>query len=198
MQEIILAAAGPTSASQGSGCVSLYDIHTGTSLVSFKQTSAGVHGTTTVATKNEQGGLVLAAQSEKSLLNVYTYQKVADYFFFRLMIGSLTLMQDQLHMRIVVPEKLSCIATDTWGHLCAAGTQSGRVYMWEVCYQFLVYRQSLLMKPQMCSGILFNSFEAHYRRITTLKFTPDGSALISCSEDSGISVWSIPRYDYIS
>jgi pre-rRNA-processing protein IPI3 len=40
---------------------------------------------------------------------------------------------------------------------------------------------------------MYNSWEAHYRQVTVLRFTPDGEALLSGSEDSGISVWSIFR-----
>jgi|SRR5216683_1935250 len=40
---------------------------------------------------------------------------------------------------------------------------------------------------------MYNSWEAHYRRITVLRFTPDGEALLSGSEDSGITVWSVFR-----
>lgn len=38
---------------------------------------------------------------------------------------------------------------------------------------------------------MFNSFDAHYRRINILKFTSDGLGLISGSDDSGVSVWSV-------
>ena len=40
---------------------------------------------------------------------------------------------------------------------------------------------------------MYNSWEAHYRRITVLRFTPDGEALLSGSDDSGITVWSVFR-----
>ncbi len=40
---------------------------------------------------------------------------------------------------------------------------------------------------------MYNSWDAHYRQINVLKFTYDGAALISGSEDSGASVWSISR-----
>lgn len=46
---------------------------------------------------------------------------------------------------------------------------------------------------QVASGILFNTFEAHYRRVSVLKFTRDGDALISGSEDSSVSVWLMSR-----
>jgi pre-rRNA-processing protein IPI3 len=40
---------------------------------------------------------------------------------------------------------------------------------------------------------MYNSWEAHYRRVTVLRFTPDGEALLSGSDDSGITVWSVFR-----
>lgn len=46
---------------------------------------------------------------------------------------------------------------------------------------------------QISSGILFNSWDAHYRRVNVLKFTNDGSALISGSEDSSVNVWLVQR-----
>ncbi|KAG6867992.1 hypothetical protein C0993_008599 [Termitomyces sp. T159_Od127] len=65
---------------------------------------------------------------------------------------------------------------DLRGTYCAGGTAQGRIYFWEVA-----------------SGILYNSWDAHYRQVTVLRFTSDGSALISGSEDSGVSVWSVSR-----
>lgn len=46
---------------------------------------------------------------------------------------------------------------------------------------------------QIASGILFNSFEAHYRRVSVVQFTHDGAGLISTSDDSSVSVWSMSR-----
>jgi len=40
---------------------------------------------------------------------------------------------------------------------------------------------------------MYNSWEAHYRQVTVLRFTPDGEALVSGSDDSGITVWSVFR-----
>ena len=34
-------------------------------------------------------------------------------------------------MKIVLPEKVSCIALDPTGDFCAAGTSQGRMYLWE-------------------------------------------------------------------
>ncbi|KAF7323161.1 WD40 repeat-like protein [Mycena chlorophos] len=84
--------------------------------------------------------------------------------------------KDQINSKTVLPEKLSCIAVDHAGEYLAGGTLQGRIYIWE-----------------LSSGILFNAWDAHYRKITVLKFSNDGSALLSGSEDSGVSVWSVPR-----
>lgn len=56
---------------------------------------------------------MLAAQPDKSILNVYNFQK------------------DQLALKIVLPEKLSAIAVDPRGEFCAGGTVQGRIFLWE-------------------------------------------------------------------
>ncbi|KAJ8094611.1 Pre-rRNA-processing protein ipi3 [Marasmius tenuissimus] len=157
-QEIILCATASSSTSTGSGSISLHDFKNGAILASFKQTNAASNCTAYVASKQSQGGFLLAAQPDKSLLHHYNFQK------------------DQISLKIVLPEKLSCIALDPKGDFCAAGTSQGRIYLWEVS-----------------SGILYNSWDAHYRQVNVLRFTRDGNALISGSDDSSISVWSVSR-----
>lgn len=85
-------------------------------------------------------------------------------------------VQDQIALKTVLPERLTCLAADTRGLLCAGGTAQGRIYLWE-----------------LASGIMCHSWEAHYRAVSVLRFTPDGNALVSGSEDAGVSVWSISR-----
>jgi pre-rRNA-processing protein IPI3 len=46
---------------------------------------------------------------------------------------------------------------------------------------------------QVASGILYNSWEAHYRKINVIKFTQDGAAIITGSEDSAVHVWQLSR-----
>ncbi|KAF7370878.1 Pre-rRNA-processing protein IPI3 [Mycena sanguinolenta] len=155
LRETILCAATPST---GPGAIAIHDLQTGSTLASFKQTNAALHGTAVVQSQDGQGGFLLAVQHDKSIMNVYNFQK------------------DQISLKIVLPEKLSCIALDHSGAYCAGGTSQGRIYLWEVA-----------------SGILFNSWDAHYRQVTVLKFTHDGAALLSGSEDSGVSVWSVSR-----
>lgn len=73
IQEAIFCA---TSATAGPGSISLHDIRTGTPLASFKHSNAPVHCTAFVETSNAQGGFILAAQPDKSILNLYNFQKV--------------------------------------------------------------------------------------------------------------------------
>ncbi|KAI0343214.1 pre-rRNA-processing protein IPI3 [Trametopsis cervina] len=158
LQELVLCATQPSSSSSGPGTISLHDIQTGTTLASFKQTSAALHSTAVVNTSNGQGGFMLAVQSDKAIMNVYHFQK------------------DQLAQKIVLPEKISCIAVDPKGTYCAGGTSQGRIYLWEVA-----------------SGIMYNAWDAHYRQIKVLRFTQDGAALLSGSEDSGVGVWAMSK-----
>ncbi|KAI0046012.1 WD40 repeat-like protein [Auriscalpium vulgare] len=157
LQEVIVCASVPPSQG-GSGAITIHDIQTGSSLASFKQTNASTHCMDVINTRARQGGLLLAAQPDKSILNVYNFQK------------------DQIALKIVLPERMSCLAVDREGLYCAGGTAAGRIYFWEIA-----------------SGILYNSWEAHYRQVSVLRFTPDGSALLSGSEDSAVSVWSVSR-----
>ncbi|KAI0675497.1 WD40 repeat-like protein [Trametes maxima] len=158
LNESILCATAPSASGSGPGALSLHDIQTGTSLASWKQTSANTHCTVVVQSRDGQGGFALAAQQDKSIMNVYNFQK------------------DQLALKIVLPEKLTAIASDPRGKYCAGATAQGRIFLWEIA-----------------SGIMYNSWDAHYRQINVLRFTQDAAALLAGSEDSGVSVWSVPR-----
>lgn len=55
-----------------------------------------------------------------------------------------------------------------------------------------------LTPPQIASGSLLASFDAHYRAITTLSFTPCSTLLLTASEDSSTSTWSVARLTDLS
>lgn len=76
LQETILLATQPPAGS-GSGSLVLHDIQTGAALTSWKQTNAGAHCNALVP-GGPLGGALLAAQPDKAILNVYTFQKVRD------------------------------------------------------------------------------------------------------------------------
>ena len=76
LQEVVLCTTSPTPSNAGPGSISLHDIQTGATLASFKQTSAGSRCTAVSQTRDGQGGFMLAAQPDKSIMNVYNFQKV--------------------------------------------------------------------------------------------------------------------------
>ena len=73
LQETLLCATLPT---QGAGAIVLHDMQTGAALVSFKQTSASSRCTAVVPSTGALGGVLLSAQADKAILNVYSFQKV--------------------------------------------------------------------------------------------------------------------------
>ncbi|CAE6382236.1 unnamed protein product [Rhizoctonia solani] len=112
LQETLLCALGPVSGS-GTGHLALHDLKTGTSLAIYKQNTSAVHNVSVVESQNGQGGYIISSQADKPILNVYHFQK------------------DQLAQRIVLPERMTCVASDSRGNYCAAGTANGRIYLWE-------------------------------------------------------------------
>ncbi|RUS26831.1 WD40-repeat-containing domain protein [Jimgerdemannia flammicorona] len=68
--------------------------------------------------------------------------------------------------------KLVTIAASNRGTYCAGGTEAGKIYVWEIS-----------------TGNLLRSFDAHYKRVSVLRFASDDSALVSGSEDAGVNVW---------
>lgn len=77
LQEVILCSTSSQQPTVGAGAIAIHDIQTGAILASFKQTNAGPKGVAVLESKSTQGGFMLAAQSDKSIMNVYNYQKVS-------------------------------------------------------------------------------------------------------------------------
>jgi len=158
-------------------CTNIYDLQTGSSIASFSLPPAVPHATAVLPSKNGLGGLILSTAAAKPVLHVYSFQKVCPLFFFPIyQVSSFLAFQNQPLHTMVLPEKMTCLDVDHSATWCAAGTPSGRVYLWE-----------------LASGSLFKSFAAHYRGITTLRFHSDAQTFVTGSEDSVVSIWSIPR-----
>ena len=75
------------------------------------------------------------------------------------------------------------------GHSCWPDLPLGG----ETPFSFRVRYLLIYFRLQTASGILYNSWDAHYRQVNVLRFTTDGAALISGSDDSGVNVWSVSR-----
>lgn len=102
-------------------------------------------------------GLVAAMESDKPVISVYTWQR------------------DQPIARLVLPQKMRCLALSPCGTYLAAGAPDGRLCVWDVG-----------------TGALLTSLEVHYRAVTVLRWTPDSAALVTASEDARVCVWSLP------
>ncbi|WFD45209.1 Pre-rRNA-processing protein ipi3 [Malassezia psittaci] len=102
------------------------------------------------------GGFCATIDQDKAVLNVFSYQK------------------DQPIARIVLPQKMVCIALAPIGNFLAAGSEDGRLYLWD-----------------LGTGALLSCFEAHYRAIRSVEFSPDSAAIASGSDDGRVCVWSL-------
>ena len=78
-EQVIVSASAPISGSQF-GSVLFHDISAGTPLASFKLSTAAKHSTAIVSSTGSEGGLIFAVQSDKPLLNVYSFQKVIGLY----------------------------------------------------------------------------------------------------------------------
>ncbi|KAF9583077.1 Pre-rRNA-processing protein ipi3 [Lunasporangiospora selenospora] len=145
-----------TSSDVADGTAYLWNLHTGSVLGSFKQNVCPMQSLALVNNHRNMGNLFLSAQADKGMMHVYSYQK------------------DQVHLKFPLPDKLVCLATSTRGTYCAGGTESGRVYIWEIA-----------------TGILHRVFDAHYKRVTVLRFSSDDTVMFSGSEDSVAHVWMV-------
>lgn len=94
----------------------LWDIRSGTVVFSLKQNMVPKNGAARVPLPwaPARTGLVLSAQTDKAIINSYSWQK------------------DQVHAKSMCPEKIITVAVSHQGIYCAGGTQSGKIYIWEV------------------------------------------------------------------
>jgi WD40 repeat protein len=83
-------------------------------------------------------------------------------------------VKDQRVKRYVLNGKPTAICATKCGSFVAVGFQSGDVTIWE--------RSTGKMRAQ---------FNAHFKRVVKMTFTSDGSSLITCSEDTVVSAWSV-------
>ncbi|WFD32921.1 Pre-rRNA-processing protein ipi3 [Malassezia sp. CBS 17886] len=102
-------------------------------------------------------GVAVALDDEKAVLSVYSWKK------------------DQPMARLVLPQKMSCVALSPEGTFLACGSPDGRLFVWD-----------------MRSGALLASLEAHYRAVSAVRWTSDSAAVVTGSADARICVWSLP------
>ncbi|KAG0360104.1 WD40-repeat-containing domain protein [Gamsiella multidivaricata] len=82
--------------------------------------------------------------------------------------------KDQVYMKFPLPDKIVCLTVSSRGTYCAGGTESGRIHIWEIA-----------------TGILHRTFDAHYKKVTVLRFSSDDTVMFSGSEDAVVHVWML-------
>jgi pre-rRNA-processing protein IPI3 len=80
--------------------------------------------------------------------------------------------KDQVHERSYTPQPLVSLTSSPDGCYCVGGAEKGAIFVWETA-----------------SGRLLRSWVAHYRAVTALRFTDDGSILVSAGEDAVVAAW---------
>lgn len=136
--------------------LTVHDLHTLSQYATFRQCSADGHATSFIPSTQQVNGLILSAQSDKALIHAYMWNR------------------EQLHMRMILPERLSALQTSSSGIYAIGGTHDGRLYIWETS-----------------TGRLHRSFDAHYRKVSTIRFASDDSVIISASDDASVKIWLI-------
>ncbi|WAQ89371.1 hypothetical protein PtA15_11A58 [Puccinia triticina] len=77
--------------------------------------------------------------------------------------------------RLIPAGRVIVVSLSPSGTYLATGSADGLIVLWE-----------------LSTGTLLASFDGHYKSVTCLAFSDDEAALVSASEDSMCSVWSIP------
>ncbi|KJE97530.1 hypothetical protein CAOG_07371 [Capsaspora owczarzaki ATCC 30864] len=80
--------------------------------------------------------------------------------------------KDQVHVKSTLAEKVPVIATSPDGLYIVGGSAQGRLFVWEIA-----------------TGSLLKMTEAHYKPITVIRFTDDGSHVVVGAEDALVTVW---------
>ncbi|EGW30814.1 Pre-rRNA-processing protein IPI3 [Spathaspora passalidarum NRRL Y-27907] len=145
-------------------------IHTSHHHITFRASSSPRNGA--YLTGFGPGERLFTCSATKALIEVYSWGK------------------EGVDQRIPLPEALTCLtvvpqpvsASDElekltkfrlpW--LLAGGTASGKIYIWE-----------------LTSGDLVSVRDAHYQGITTVKFSPCGTFLVTGGDDARVIVWSV-------
>jgi WD40 repeat protein len=84
------------------------------------------------------------------------------------------LAQDAPVYRCATPEPVTCLATSADGTLAAAGSASGKLYVWDVG-----------------TGDLLRVWQGHYKAVTAVSLSPCGLYLASGGQDCAVHVWDV-------
>jgi pre-rRNA-processing protein IPI3 len=109
--------------------IQIHDLLSNATVHAFKTSTSAPNALAHVGTQNGTGGGIFAVQEGKAIVNVWAWQKVPST---RLFYGRIADNQDQMHLKLHLPEKLSCFAVSPNSAWAAGGSPNGQVYLWEV------------------------------------------------------------------
>ena len=136
----------------------------------FQSAAATAKGLGSIAIPKASGEHLFQIHAEKNACDVYecpgerrTQGK-----------KGVVLVKDRRVQRFVFNWTPTVVCCSRCGSYVAIGFRSGEVNIWE-----------------RNSGKLRGSFTAHFKKVSKMTFTSDGSSLITCSEDTVVSAWSV-------
>eukprot|EP00039_Didymoeca_costata_P033523 m.42772 g.42772 ORF g.42772 m.42772 type:complete len:472 (-) comp9910_c0_seq1:201-1616(-) len=151
MNDVVLSTA-VTKGEKRDLCIHVWDLLSGVQIKAYKGGVASPHGLALCPPQ----GLILCAQQGKPAISVWN------------------LRTEGLYRKITLGQAASALACSPDGVFCAAGSNNGRLNVWEIS-----------------SGHLFCQVEsAHYRGINVIKFSDDGSYLVTGGDDAVVHVWA--------
>jgi len=116
----------------------------------------------------ERGTQTITFATNQYMFALHATQKVVDVY------GVSNCVKDQRLKRFVLNKKASTISSNETGEYCAVGFEDGTVQIWE-----------------RSTGRMVSTIRAHFKKVTKIMFTSDQSCLITCSEDTVVSAWSV-------
>ena len=135
----------------------------------FQSAAATAKGPASIAIPKASGEHLFQIHAEKNACDVY--ECPGDT---RTKGKGVVIVKDRRVKRFVFNWTPTVVCCSRCGSYVAIGFRSGEVNIWE-----------------RNSGKLRGSFTAHFKKVSKMTFTSDGSSLITCSEDTVVSAWSV-------
>ncbi|CAN6612514.1 pre-rRNA-processing protein Ipi3p [Trichomonascus vanleenenianus] len=130
--------------------ITAVDLFSSTPVAQYKRTTSPKSGIQITSSH------IFALQNEQAQLLIFQLSKEAST------------------QKIILPEKMSCLAVSPNQTYLAAGAQSGRLLIWE-----------------LQSGNLLFEQDVHYQGISCLQFSEDESVLVTGGQDARVMAWSV-------
>ena len=152
-----------SSGKESGGGLAVLDVHrAGASVASFKNSVSDAHCLCLVGGGSSYSGL---GSGGDFIVASQSKKPVLNVYMWG---------KPQVHQQCHIQEITTALACDATGTYLLGGTKKGWVYCWEVA-----------------TGQLVTSWQAHFKAVTKILFTPCGHFAVSCSEDGMARAWDV-------